>query len=152
MDRRGFTLVEILVAACVLSIVGMLALPTVWRAGQVMRLESEAARLAAALMKHREVIMSRQAAHSSFASASGETTPIFTLSASEYYVQNGTARRERHPLPSGISLEAERTTVTFLINGSAQPTTIRLRAGGEVRYVIVDVAGRVRVSPDPPKS
>ena len=94
MDRRGFTLVEILVAACVLSIVGMLALPTVWRAGQVMRLESEAARLAAALMKHREVIMSRQAAHSSFASASGETTPIFTLSASEYYVQNGTARRE----------------------------------------------------------
>lgn len=152
MDRRGFSLAEILVTVCVLSLIGAFALPTVWRAGQDVRLEGEAARLAAALMKHRENIMSRQPTHSSFDVASAEATPIFTLTASEYYVQVGTKRQERHPLPSGIALEPEGPTVTFLINGGALPMTIKLRAGGEVRYVIVDVAGRVRVSPDPPKS
>ncbi|MBR5381587.1 MAG: hypothetical protein IK136_03090 [Oscillospiraceae bacterium] len=143
---------EILITVCVLSLVGAFALPTVWRAGQAVRLEGEAARLAAALMKHREVIMSRQAAHSGFAAASGESAPIFTMTQSEYYVQVGTARKERHQLPAGVSLEAEQKTVTFLVNGGALPITIKLREGGEVRYVIVDVAGRVRVSPDPPHS
>ena len=152
MDRRGFTLTELLVTVCVLSLIGAFALPTVWRAGQAVRLEGEAARLAAALMKHREVIMSRQAAHSGFSAASGESTPIFTMSKSEYYVQVGATRTERHRLPSDVELLAEQTTVTFLVNGGAMPITIQLREGGEVRYVIVDVAGRVRVSPDPPHS
>lgn len=152
VDRRGFALTELLLAVGVLLLVGALALPTVWRVGQAMRLDGEAARLAAAIMKHRETIMSRQAIDSGFPSASGETEPFFTLTATEYFIRIGTARKERHALPAGITMEPGQPTARFLPNGSATPMTIRMSAGGEVRYVIVDVAGRVRVSPDPPKS
>jgi len=41
--------------------------------------------------------------------------------------------------------------VDFRMTGDAQPMTIMLQAGKEVRYVIIDVVGRVRVSLTPPQ-
>ena len=58
-----------------------------------------------------------------------------------------------HKFPDGMTATwsgGKKGKVNFLTTGNAQPMTIFLHSGKEVRHVIIDRVGRVRVSLTPP--
>lgn len=135
-----------------MSVCAALAAPRLWSASMSARLDAEAARLAAALMEFRGRVMTRQAPHASFPGVASEAQAYFNLTRSGYSVVSGSVRLEHHALSDGIELSAPRTQAAFTASGNGSPMTIVLLAGKEARYVIIDLAGRVRVSLSPPKS
>jgi len=124
-----------------------------------MRLEAEAAQLAAELMRQRETMMTRVPVHEDFADVSSEPMPVFVLRPDGYLVQKDSKVMFEHRLPDGINLsyvggldlgELYHGDVSFQMTGNASPMTIILQWGKEARYVVIDRVGRVRVSLTPP--
>lgn len=59
----------------------------------------------------------------------------------------------RYKVPEGMIMKASRSIIQFGWDGASQGTTatISVQDGTAVRYVIVDSAGRIRVSDAPPE-
>lgn len=149
-DKRGEGLAGLLIALLIVSVVAAFAVPRLWRFGTALRLDGEAARLATELMRFRETVMTRQPVHEDFMNAGGEPLPKFELKANGYGMRAGGNVLFWYPLPQDVRLICS-SDVSFRMTGDAQPMTIMLQSGKEVRYVIIDVVGRVRVSPTPPE-
>ncbi len=149
-----------LAAMCFVAIFAAIAVPRLWSAGRSMRLDAEAARLAAELMRYRETFMTLQAAHMDFVGVAAEDAAIVLLHADGYEVRQGREALLKYQLPKGIALSYSgggdvklgyQGDVIFQVTGNAVPMTIILQDGRETRYVIIDRVGRVRVSLSPPK-
>ena len=150
MDEKGFGLLEAALAAMVAGLLAAVAMPRLFFHYQALALDHEAARLAAALSAYREEAVYAAAQRQEFLDAGKYTVPEFRLEKNSYMViVNGKIRR-RHTLPSGIEMNRGRKTVDFYGTGNAEPMTITLRSGTQQRYVIIDLAGRIRVSLAPP--
>ena len=150
----------VLAALFFVSIFAAIAVPRLWSAGQSMRLDAEAARLAAELMRYRETFMTLQSAHMDFIGVAAEGAAIVLLHADGYEVRQGRETLLKYQLPKGVTLSYSgggdvslgyRGDVIFQVTGNAAPMTIILQEGKEKRYVIIDRVGRVRVSLSPPK-
>ena len=61
----------------------------------------------------------------------------------------GKEKVSQYTLPKDIKLITS-NDVNFRMTGDAQPATLTLQSGKEVRYIVIDVVGRVRVSLTPP--
>ena len=68
-----------------------------------------------------------------------------------YRIREGMKAQAVYKLPSGMQMSWSGGEVQFRMTGNAQPMTIYLKAGKEMRYVIIDRVGRVRVSLTPPE-
>lgn len=150
MRARGFSLLEVVLTVGILGTIAAIAMPFFAQWGSLWRLEYEAARLASEVRYYREVIGTFQPQHREFLSVPNESTPVFGFSRREYYVRRGTKISRRHTLPDGILLSASRPQLVFSTSGEASPISFCLQRGTAKRYVIVDIAGRVRVSRFPP--
>ena len=148
-DSRGEGLAGLLIALSMVSVLAAIAVPRLWGLGTSLRLDGEAAQLASELMRYRETIITRQPKHRDFSGVEGEAEPIFDLDADGYGVRESGKEIFWHPLPKDITLICS-GAVDFRMTGNAQPMTILLKSGKEVRYVVVDQVGRVRVSLTPP--
>lgn len=152
MNERGSLLFEAVIAAAIMSVLAASILPRIFDGGTgLMTLEGEAARLSTELQYFRTLVMSVQRSHSDFSAAPSEVTPQFMLEGDAYYIRSGTRLILRHTLPRGVTLKSGSRSAVFKANGGGTPLTIALHAGQEVRYVIIDLAGRVRISHTPPK-
>ncbi len=160
MDRRGFGMAGLLAALFIVSLLAATAVPRLWSAGRAMRLDGEAARLAAELTRYRETVMTMQPAHMDFIGVASEGATTVLLHGDGYEVRQGLKTLREYQLPEGIALSYSgggdvttgyRGDVIFQVTGNAVPMTIILQEGKERRYVIVDRVGRVRVSNAPPK-
>ncbi|MBR1761456.1 MAG: hypothetical protein IJ741_09825 [Schwartzia sp.] len=155
MDRRGSGMAGLLAALFLISVMAAVAVPRLSGMANAMRMDGEAARLASELVRFREMIMTRQPPHQDFAGATSEVEPEFDLSKDGYRIMKSKmeALGPRHLFPEGMTISwsgGASGKVKFTLAGNAQPVTIFLRSGGEVRYVIIDRVGRVRVSLTPP--
>ncbi len=150
MDEKGFGLLEALLAAMVACLVAAAALPRIVSRHQVLQLEQEATELASALTVFREESIYAAAQRQEFLDASEHQVPVLRFTKTGYTVACNTKIKRRHTVASGIQLIPNRSTAEFYGTGSAQPMTIQLCSGQERRYVIIDVAGRIRVSLTPP--
>ena len=160
LDRRGFGMAELLAVLLFVAVFLSVAVPRLWNVGVVMRLDGEAARLAAKIMEYRETVMTRQHFHSDFLDVASESEPRFDLDRNRYEIWQSSELLYFHDLPAGMELfpmwedgkdpVKSNGDVHFSRSGNATPMTIKLQSGNEVRYVIVDLVGRVRVSPIPP--
>ena len=151
MRERGFSLLEIVLTVGILGTLAALAIPFFAKWGSLWQLEYEAARLASEVRYYREVIGTFQPQHHEFLSVSKESTPAFGFERREYYLRHGTKISRRHTLADGILLSASRPQLVFSLGGEANPISFCLQRGTEKRYVIIDIAGRVRVSRFPPE-
>ena len=159
-DRRGFGVTGLLVALFFIALFSAAAVPRLWGVWISMQLETEAAQLAAELMRFRETMMNRMPPHEDFADAQTAPPPIFELRSDGYrMLQGGKVLLER-PLPAGMTLSyvggldigsVYHGDVSFQMTGNASAMTIILQSGKEARYVVVDRVGRVRVSPTLPE-
>lgn len=149
LDKRGEGLAGLLVALSIVSVFAAIAMPKLWNFGTALRLDSEAARLAAELMRFRETVMTRQPVHRDFRGSGEEPPPQFELNADGYGMREDGKDVFWYPLPKDVKLICS-SDVDFRLTGNAQPMTIMLQSGKEVRYVIIDVVGRIRVSLSPP--
>ncbi len=152
MDRRGYGVIGLVIAVFIVSVVAAGAIPRLVSMERAMRLDREAARLAAELMRYRETIMTRQPIHQDFAGVASEVEPKFELLSDGYRIREGMKAQSAYKLPSGIQMSWSGGEVQFRMTGNAQPMTIHLKAGKEMRYVIIDRVGRVRVSLTPPEN
>ncbi len=152
MDRRGYGVIGLVVAVFIVSVVAAGAIPRLISMEKTMRLDREAARLAAELMRYRETVMTRQPIHQDFVGVASEVEPKFKLLPEGYRIQEGMKAQSDYKLPSGIQMSWSGGEVQFRMTGNAQPMTIYLKAGKEMRYVIIDRVGRVRVSLTPPEN
>lgn len=150
MDKRGEGLVGLLIALSIVAVFAAIAVPRLWSFGAELRLDGEAAQLAAELTRYRETVMTRQPVHGDFLNSGEEALPKFELNADGYGVRANGKDVFWHPLSKDVKLICS-SDVSFRMTGNAQPMTITLQSGKEVRYVIVDVVGRVRVSLTPPQ-
>lgn len=150
LDERGGGLIGLLIALLIVSLFAAFAVPRLWGFGTALRLDGEAAQLASELMRYRETVITRQPAHEDFYGSGEEAQPIFELKEDRYGMRVSGEDVFWHPLPKDVRLICS-SKVDFRMTGDAQPMTIMLQAGKEVRYVIIDVVGRVRVSRTPPK-
>lgn len=160
MDKRGFGTTGLLVALFFIALFSAVAVPKLWGVWTAMRLEAEAAELAAELMRYRETVMTRMPPHQDFLDVQGEAAPIIELHSDNYKVRKNNRVVLEHRLPDGMALShvggldmsaAHHGDVGFQMTGNATPMTIILQSGKEMRYVIIDRVGRVRVSPTPPE-
>lgn len=151
MRERGFSLLEIVLAIGLLGTLVTFALPVFARWGGLWQLEYEAARLASEVRYYREVIGTSTPQHPDFLSVPQESRPIFGFERHGYYLRRGGKLSRRHPLPDGILLSASRPELIFSLGGEANPISFCLQRGLDRRYVIIDIAGRVRVSRFPPE-
>ena len=149
-DNRGEGLAGLLIALLIVSAFAAFAVPRLWGFGKTLRLDGEAAQLASELMRYREIVITRQSIHKSFPGSGEEAQPIFELNADGYGMQANGKDVFWHPLPKDVKLICS-SDVDFRRTGNAQPMTIMLQSGNEVRYVVIDVVGRVRVSLTPPQ-
>ncbi len=149
MDKRGFGMAELLVALFFIALFSAIALPKVWRLGASMRVDGEAARLASELMHHREEVMTITPMHRDFWNVTTEVEPRFLLTSRGYRIRVGGKLMPMHELPPGMKL-IYNNDVRFNPTGNANSLTIELQEGDEIRYVIIDRVGRVRVSLSPP--
>ncbi|MBQ7515212.1 MAG: hypothetical protein IJS96_02920 [Schwartzia sp.] len=149
MDEKGFSLIEAVLTAMVISLLASVALPRLFFQYSTLTLDRETERLAAALAVYREESVYAAAQRQEFLDASEHQVPVFRLERGGYSIKGRTGSK-RHTLPAGIELSCNRVTVMFYGTGNAEPLTIILRSGTERRYVIIDLAGRIRVSLTPP--
>ena len=150
MDEEGFSLAEILAAAAILGILSAIAIPRLFLQYSAVRLEQEAAKLAAALSYYRAEVMYAESQRQGFADVSEQRVPSFILTRKGYYVRYNTKIDRRYTFPDGVELVSNRTSAEFYGTGNGEPMTIMLRQGASARYVIIDLAGRIRVSTTPP--
>ncbi len=149
LDDRGEGLIGLLIALLIVSLFAAFAVPRLWGFGTALRLDGEAAQLASELMRYRETVITRQPAHEDFYGSGEEAQPKFELNADGYGMRASGKDVFWHSLPKGMKLICS-NDVLFRMTGNAQPMTITLQSGKEVRYVIIDQVGRVRVSLTPP--
>lgn len=138
VDRRGFTLLELLVTLLVLAVALGLAVPTIGRSLEGVRTRAEVARFAALLRHAREQAITTRRPHSL----------VVEPSAHRVMILGGDEVRETRALPADLTVEAEpppALTVRFEPQGVSTGGTFWLSAGA-VRYrVTVDpLTGRVR--------
>ena len=100
--------------------------------------------------ERRSAWTAKRPVHSDFSGVEGEALPKFELNADGYGTRVSGKDIFWYPLPKDVKLVCS-SEVIFRMTGSAQPMTITLQSGNEVRYVIIDVVGRVRVSLAPPE-
>ncbi len=148
-DNRGEGLTGLLIALLIVSVFAAFAVPRLWGFGTALRLDGEAAQLASELMRYRETIITYHPVHKDFWGSGEEAQPKFELDPDGYGTRANGKDIFWHPLPKDIRL-IRSSAVDFRRTGNAQPMTIMLKSGNEVRYVIIDVVGRVRVSLTPP--
>ena len=114
-----------------------------------MKIDGEAAKLAAHLTEYRDAVMTRAGPHSDFIYVPSESPLSFDFDRGGYGARQGSADIFRYRLPEGMILSSG-GRVNFKKNGNADPMTMKLSLGNEERYVIIDIVGRVRVSETPP--
>ena len=142
----------LLIVIFIVSAMAAVAVPRLVSMERSMRLDREAARLAAELMRYRETIMTRQAIHQDFAGVDSEVEPKFELLSDGYRIREGMKSQTSYKLSSGIQISWSGSAVQFRMTGNAQPMTIYLKMDKEMRYVVIDRVGRVRVSLTPPEN
>ena len=149
----------LLAALFFIALFSAMAMPRLWGTWTSMRLEAEAARLAAELTRYRETVMTKMPAHQDFEGINTGAAPLFRFRSDGYQIDQGTETLLYRTLPEGMTLsyaggiEAQPGrpgAVNFLITGNASTMTVILQSGKEMRYVIIDRVGRVRVSLTPP--
>ncbi len=149
MNNRGFTLIELILGMLILSLVFSLATPLFDKVFQANQLEADAQKLAWFLRACRQESVYLHKAQ----------TVLFYTNGAKYKILGGT----QHSLSPGIEFVG---TTTFVTRVAGLPACIFLptgapSSGGTVtlknkhnakKYVIVNpVAGRVRVSSEPPR-
>ena len=152
MGKRGYGVAGLLIAIFIVSAAAAVAVPRLTAMERSMRLDREAARLAAELMRYRETIMTRQPVHQDFVGVDAEVEPKFELFGDGYRIRIGVKAMPFYSLPEGMRMSWSGSEVQFRMTGNAQPMTIYLRVDKEMRYVVIDRVGRVRVSLTPPEN
>jgi hypothetical protein len=96
--------------------------------------------------------MTRQPVHQDFVGVDAEVEPKFELFGDGYRIRIGMKAMPFYSLPEGMRMSWSGSEVQFRMTGNAQPMTIYLRVDKEMRYVVIDRVGRVRVSLTPPEN
>lgn len=140
--RQGLTLVELLIALALASLVGMIALPRLGRPLASLRVEQEAQRLAAAHTRARLIAIGTSRV--ALLRVSADSVTIRTLESGDTLLR----WREPGPAAAGVGLTAPARTLYFApvgITYGASNATWTLSYRGVVRRVIVSRLGRVRI-------
>jgi prepilin-type N-terminal cleavage/methylation domain-containing protein len=140
LDRRGFTLFEVLVTLLVLALLAGLAVPLIARSTESVRARAEVAGFSAVLRHARERAITSQRAHAVVVDPDAHRVTILLAGTDEV--------RERRTLPARLRVEADpppALTVRFEPQGTSTGGDFRLATGAVVYRVTVDpLTGRVR--------
>jgi general secretion pathway protein H len=138
VDRRGFTLLEVIVVLFVVGLAAALVAPTIGRSTEMIRVRAEVTGFAALLRHAREQAITSRRAHSVVVDP--ETRRATLMAGDE-------VRRTR-TFPPRFTIEAEpptHLTVTFEPEGSSTGGEYWIKASGATYHVTVDATtGRVR--------
>lgn len=152
-NDRGFSLVEVMIVVVIIGVITALVLPDFNKLIGRYNLECAARELAVNVRVLQENAMRYENPDYKMGLTAG----------SDYYLSNadtGSTVNRRIKLPAGVELASTnfsaKRPLAFAANGDPAygPGTITLRdrASGVCRYVIIDFIGRVRVSESPPSS
>ena len=146
MSRRGFTLLELLIALCIFGVLGAIAAPAYRRALAGWRLSAAARQVVLDLKLARARAILDSATHRVRFSVPGSSYQHERQRPSGTYEPSGPATT----LPADVSViacTASGSGISFRPRGNAGAFgSVSLRnSDGDLRAVIVDIVGRVRV-------
>lgn len=143
-DRRGFTLIELVVALFVLALAAAVVTPPVGRGIETLRVRSEVAGVASFLRAARERAITRRDALEVAVEADGHA---LVLRARDGGASGAAGVRAIRRLPSTVRVAADPPTAPppgFLAHGASTGGAFRLEAPGAVYNVTVEpFTGRV---------
>lgn len=143
-NEKGFSLLETLVVVAIIGILVTVAVPKMDAIRNARIIDAEAALLVGELRYAQELSRTISRVHTDFSAVPAHTAPSFYFDTGEYRLIADQKIIRRHKLPNGLGAITNRT-ISFTINGDALPATVTLTLGNETRYVIIDVAGRIRI-------
>ena len=146
MGERGWSFIELLVCAAVLSLLAAAVLPKTAHWLEERRLDSEAACMVAELRLLQE--MTRSASRPQDALWGKNTTgvPVMRFTRRSYMIFQGGDFMMEHPAPAQVHYVFPRDELYFQPGGDAEPATIYIYLGATSRRVIVDRVGRLRAA------
>lgn len=148
--QSGITTIEIMVVFAIMAIFFSLA-TTRYVIDDTQRLEYEGAFLISELRYLQRLAMMQEYKHNDFMNIDGKYLPIMKIDKKQgYYILVNNKRIHAYTLPKGFTMSINRKNIMFFRDGNAQATTISLEFAGVIRYIIIDVAGRIRMSKTPP--
>ncbi len=154
--QGGFVLLELIVVVGIMAATGAFILPRAIGSMEdrlnVYRLEQEAQLLAEDARYMEQLAMNYRRVNSTFPAVTADSLPYIEIKSNGYRLRHGDStiirRRDFEP-QDGITMSCNRSKLEYDAN-SANNATVTITRNGRKMYVIVDVAGRVRVSQVPP--
>ena len=154
--QRGFALLELIVVVGIMAAAGAFILPraivSIEDRLNISRLEQEAQLLAEDVRYMEQLAMNYRRFNGTFPAATADSLPYIEIKSNGYRLRHGDStiiRRRDFEARDGISLSCNRVKLEYDAN-SANNATVTITRNDRKMYVIVDVAGRVRVSQVPP--
>jgi len=142
--ERGASLIDLLIAACIMGIVLAIAIPQARAALDMQRLDAGASKVASKLMDARMNAIKRNRQAWLLVDTSAKTLQVQTTDNSGSTINVGAAE----PLPSGISIGGTVTQVIFTSLGrvaSTETITLTGSSTGKTKTVTVSLVGEINV-------
>lgn len=145
MNQKGFSLLEPILVAAIISIISLYAFPSIISFSDELQIDYEANKLVSDLRYLQELSLSNQNNHNLFPSVSSETFPQIFFSNKKYYITHNKKTILTRNFPADMKISRNRSNLSFANNGNATNLTISMELRNSRRNIIVDVVGRIRV-------
>lgn len=146
-DEAGFSLLELLICVTVISASISLAYVGI-KSNDEMSLRYECIRIIGELrMLHNRNQVNYKNAHFTIDRQHADGKFIIKGS-NEYYIRKSDNIYIAHTLPKGMTIGMNRSSLEFNSNGTCTNTTITLKKNNRSMYIIIDMAGRIRLNYD----